>query len=210
MLVTELMRPAIEIQHSLSSLQLAGTTGQGADPSTIPWVPLATLGAAIIAALTAISAAVLQRRSARETAATSRKSAAAAKTSAESSQRSAKAAEAAVRLNAKTSEAAGLRADSEARSKRYQEAAGQLGSDKAAVRLAGVYAMAHLADDWPEQRQMCVDVLCAYLRMPPKAEDAQPDEQEEQVRETVVAVLRAHLQDPDAETSWSRLKLDPL
>jgi len=171
-------------------------------------VPFTTLGAALIAAVAALIAAVLQRRSARESAAASRESAAAAKTSAESSQRSAGAAEAAVRLSAKTSKAAGLRADSEARSKRYYDAADQLGNDKTAVRLAGVYAMARLADDWPEQRQMCVDVLCAYLLMPPTAEDAQPDGQEEQVRETVVAILRAHLQDPDAETSWSRLKLD--
>ena len=50
---------------------------------------------------------------------------------------------------------------------RFATAAGQLGSDKPpAVRLAGVYAMAGLADDWPENRQTCVDVLCAYLRMP--------------------------------------------
>ena len=26
--------------------------------------------------------------------------------------------------------------------------------------------MAVLADDWEENRQTCVDVLCAYLRMP--------------------------------------------
>jgi hypothetical protein len=49
---------------------------------------------------------------------------------------------------------------------RFTTAAGQLGDDKPAVRLAGVYAMAGLADDWPQQRQTCVDVLCAYLRMP--------------------------------------------
>ena len=48
---------------------------------------------------------------------------------------------------------------------RFAAAAGQLGSDKPpAVRLAGVYAMAGLADDWPENRQTCVDVLCGYLR----------------------------------------------
>src|SRR5690242_1423524 len=47
---------------------------------------------------------------------------------------------------------------------RFATAAGQLGSDKPpAVRLAGVYALAGLADDWPENRQTCVDVLCAYL-----------------------------------------------
>src|SRR5215475_13418560 len=50
---------------------------------------------------------------------------------------------------------------------RFATAAGQLGDDKRpAVRLAGVYAMAGLADDWPENRQTCVDILCAYLRLP--------------------------------------------
>src|SRR5579859_5410995 len=50
---------------------------------------------------------------------------------------------------------------------RFATAAGQLGGDKPpAVRLAGVYAMAGLADDWEKNRQTCVDVLCAYLRMP--------------------------------------------
>ena len=50
---------------------------------------------------------------------------------------------------------------------RFATAAGQLGGDKPpAVRLAGVYAMAGLADDWPENRQTCIDVLCGYLRMP--------------------------------------------
>jgi hypothetical protein len=50
---------------------------------------------------------------------------------------------------------------------RFATAAEQLGSDKpVAVRLAGVYAMAGLADDWKEDRQTCVDVQCGYLRMP--------------------------------------------
>src|SRR5689334_12571378 len=49
---------------------------------------------------------------------------------------------------------------------RFATAAEQLGSDKPAVRLTGVYAMAGLADDWEENRQTCVNVLCAYLRMP--------------------------------------------
>ena len=34
--------------------------------------------------------------------------------------------------------------------------------------------MAGLADDWPENRQTCVDVLCGYLRMP-----YEPDKGEE-------------------------------
>ncbi len=49
---------------------------------------------------------------------------------------------------------------------RFATAAEQLGSDKPAVRLAGVHAMAGLADDWEENRHTCIDVLCAYLRMP--------------------------------------------
>jgi hypothetical protein len=45
---------------------------------------------------------------------------------------------------------------------RFDTVAGQLGSEKPpAVRVAGVYAMAGLADDWQDHRQMCVDVLCA-------------------------------------------------
>jgi len=40
---------------------------------------------------------------------------------------------------------------------RYQDAAWQLGHDKPAVRLAGIYAMSRLADDWVEQRQACIE-----------------------------------------------------
>src|ERR1700751_5770519 len=50
---------------------------------------------------------------------------------------------------------------------RFATGTEQLGSDKPpAVRLAGVYAMAGLADDWPENQQTCIDGLCGYLRIP--------------------------------------------
>src|SRR5262249_22498413 len=49
---------------------------------------------------------------------------------------------------------------------RFTAIAAQLGDAQPAVRLAGVHAMAGLADDWQANRQTCVDVLCAYLRMP--------------------------------------------
>jgi hypothetical protein len=85
---------------------------------------------------------------------------------------------------------------------RFATAADRLGGDKpTAVRLAGVYAMAGLADDWPENRQTCVDVLCGYLRMP-----YEPDPGEDavelkildfrasrEVRHTVIRVITAHL-----------------
>jgi Pentapeptide repeats (9 copies) len=88
---------------------------------------------------------------------------------------------------------------------RFGEAAGQLGHDNAAVRLAGVYAMARLADDWPAQRQTCVDVLCAYLRMPYQpdpdpdapAADRQAFRSLREVRRTVISVITIHLQSSD-------------
>lgn len=49
---------------------------------------------------------------------------------------------------------------------RFGAAAAQLGSPYSAIRVAGVYALAGLADDWTEGRQTCIDVLCAYLRLP--------------------------------------------
>ncbi|MDO3685948.1 pentapeptide repeat-containing protein [Micromonospora sp. C28ISP2-4] len=48
----------------------------------------------------------------------------------------------------------------------YVAAAEQLGSDKAAVRLAGLYALERLGQDNPKLRQTVVEVWCAYLRMP--------------------------------------------
>lgn len=48
----------------------------------------------------------------------------------------------------------------------YTKAADQLGSDQAAVRLAGLYALERLAHSTLEHRQSIVDVICAYLRMP--------------------------------------------
>ena len=103
---------------------------------------------------------------------------------------------------------------------RFATAAGQLGDENPAVRLAGTYAMAGLADDWPERRQTCVDVLCAYLRMPYGSEpaiDAPESERQafraaKEVRHTVLRVIAAHLQ-PDsrrATTSqdWRGLNLD--
>ena len=99
---------------------------------------------------------------------------------------------------------------------RFATAAEQLGSDKpAAVRLAGVYAMAGLADDWPENRQTCVDVLCGYLRIPYEPDPGQDAPGPErlafrasrEVRHTVIRVITAHLK-VDAAVSWQGLHFD--
>jgi len=98
---------------------------------------------------------------------------------------------------------------------RFATAAGQLGSDKPAVRLAGVYAMAGLPDDWEDNRQTCVDVLCAYLRMPYEADPGNEAPRPEQlafraireVRHTVIRVITAHIQG-GAAVSWKGLDFD--
>ncbi|MGW6927516.1 pentapeptide repeat-containing protein [Streptomyces sp. NPDC054950] len=97
------------------------------------------------------------------------------------------------------------RADANQFADRYTTAAEQVGHDQAAVRLAGVYALARLADDWQEQRQVCIDVLCAYLRMPYQTDTDVPGykEGELEVRLTVIGLIRDHLRlDPGDPHSW--------
>ena len=85
----------------------------------------------------------------------------------------------------------------------------------AATSLAGVYTMAGLANDWKESRQACVDVLCAYLRMPYQPDPGQNAPEAErlavrasrEVRHTVIRVITAHLQDGPAK-SWRGLNFD--
>ena len=100
---------------------------------------------------------------------------------------------------------------------RFATAAEQLGSEKPAVRLAGVYAMGGLADDWRENRQTCVDVLCAYLRMPYEPDPGQdaPEPQrlafrgDREVRHTVIRVITAHLKKEKHDPkSWQGLDFD--
>ncbi|MEU0881059.1 pentapeptide repeat-containing protein [Lentzea sp. NPDC005914] len=73
----------------------------------------------------------------------------------------------------------------------YTKAADQLGSDKAPVRLAGMYALDRLANDNPQHRQVVIDLLCAYLRMPyPAADSTQGQKAEErEVRMTAQRLL---------------------
>ncbi|WP_435279740.1 pentapeptide repeat-containing protein [Streptomyces sp. 1222.5] len=100
---------------------------------------------------------------------------------------------------------------------RFSTAAELLGHNEAACRLAGVHAMAGLADDWTERRQTCIDVLCAYLRMPyplGPEEDTPADEDpngqaNREVRLTVIRTIRDHLLPATPpETTWSGYDLD--
>jgi uncharacterized protein YjbI with pentapeptide repeats len=98
---------------------------------------------------------------------------------------------------------------------RFTASAAQIGDQRHAIALAGVHAMAGLADDWPENRQTCVDVLCAYLRMPyepdPGKDSPAPEQlafqSSREVRHTVIRVVAAHLKE-GAAVSWQGLSFD--
>ncbi|MGY4100644.1 pentapeptide repeat-containing protein [Nocardia sp. R16R-3T] len=108
----------------------------------------------------------------------------------------------------------------------FGAAARQLGDTDAAVRIAGVYAMAGVADEFsaPSRRQQCIDVLCGYLQLPydpaegsnhlvSRAESAEQAgtkvervyqfrQNDRDVRRAIVRVIAQHLR-PSADISWS-------
>lgn len=71
-------------------------------------------------------------------------------------------------LSYKEEAASDARLDSKERriTELYASAAEQLASDKAPVRLAGLYALERLGNVSPDLRQTIVNLFCAYLRMP--------------------------------------------
>ncbi|MFD8920236.1 pentapeptide repeat-containing protein [Streptomyces sp. NPDC059569] len=87
---------------------------------------------------------------------------------------------------------------------RFTAAVSHLGDSSPAVRLGGVHALAGLADDAPsrELRQTCIDVLCAYLRLPYTVNSDAPNNDPaarheylalRQVRHTIIRLIRDHL-----------------
>lgn len=90
---------------------------------------------------------------------------------------------------------------------RYTLCAEQLGNDAPAVRLAGVYALGSLTDDWCRfrdwgEQMVCIDLLCAYLRMPrsspsstlesTQCSTAAVDSHEIEVRTAICGVILEH------------------
>jgi len=97
----------------------------------------------------------------------------------------------------------------------YAKAVDQLGSDKAPVRLGGLYALERLAQDNADRqlRQTVVNVICAYLRMPALAAEPDETQQEHEVRLTARRILEDHLrpgQNPDSplDTFWPDIDVD--
>jgi uncharacterized protein YjbI with pentapeptide repeats len=79
----------------------------------------------------------------------------------------------------------------------YGKAADQLGSDKAPVRLAGLYALERLAIENPAQRQTIVDLICAYLRM-----RGGVSVEESEVRQAATELLTKHLRAESSDAFW--------
>lgn len=95
---------------------------------------------------------------------------------------------------------------------RFTSSTGQLGNERAAVRIAGVYALTQLADDATDTglRQACIDVLCAYIRMPYETDQKSPlwREGEKEVRRSIMDLVRAHLLGSGSDDDWSGHSFD--
>ncbi|WP_330271892.1 pentapeptide repeat-containing protein [Lentzea sp. NBC_00516] len=84
---------------------------------------------------------------------------------------------------------------------RFKVAAELLSGEQAGLRIAGVSAMAGLADDWDAQRQMCVDALIDQLRL-------QEGDQGAEVANKIFRALRERLGTPREAGPWSALNFD--
>jgi len=108
----------------------------------------------------------------------------------------------------KLGEAAHGREEVKLFTERFGACVAQLGDESPAVRLGGVYALAHLADDWETGRQTCIEVLCAQLRMPYPAD--QPNDPEahatflafREVRYAIWRIIGDHLRPGATQRSW--------
>lgn len=99
---------------------------------------------------------------------------------------------------------------------RYTAAAKQLGDDNSAVREAGAYAIAALADDWlrygsliedrglaHSQTRACVNLLCSYLRANRHDDDNMDmgfSREESAVRSSIVGIIR------ERNAVWHRIE----
>lgn len=101
-------------------------------------------------------------------------------------------------------ELAEYREDTKAFADRFGKAVDQLGNAEFAVRVGGVYALAELADEWHDGRQTCIDVLCAYLRMPydPDPASSEYSGGNKEVRRAIIRLIRNHLRTGWTAVTW--------
>lgn len=90
---------------------------------------------------------------------------------------------------------------------RFVNAVGLLSDpDRPTTRQAGVYALAALADDWSafgrlDERQVCIDVLCGYLRSKWKRNSPNADA-ERSIRSAGFDVIGTHLRPEIDAPDW--------
>lgn len=104
-----------------------------------------------------------------------------------------------------------LRAQELALRERYITIAGQLADASHAIRLAAVYSLSSLADNWngfgnTAESQACIDLLKAYLRVPiedlPKP--TKEDQAERELRQIIVHTIATRRKLPiDDQRSWA-------
>ena len=92
--------------------------------------------------------------------------------------------------------------------KKLADAVQQLGSESPQVRIAGVYALAYVADTYGSEKygvdynKRAFEILCGYLRTPREEDSA--------VESTILEILTQHLRrdDNNQKSTWSNFKLD--
>jgi uncharacterized protein YjbI with pentapeptide repeats len=102
----------------------------------------------------------------------------------------------------------------------YSKSVEQLGSDKAAVRLGGLYALERLGQSIPALQENIGNLLCAYLRMPHLLPEELPSEpnrdqrdlhnqltQEQEVRQTALDILIRHNNPNQHGQHWHELRI---
>ncbi|MFK0073798.1 hypothetical protein [Arthrobacter woluwensis] len=87
-----------------------------------------------------------------------------------------------------------------------------LSSPDATMRTAGLYALAALAEDWfkvdqPDEAQVCVDVMCGYLRSPRVQTEEQDVINEKAVRRAGLRIIGTHLARGERD-GWKSLTYD--
>lgn len=95
---------------------------------------------------------------------------------------------------------------------RFTSVATQLSDEKSSIRQAGAYSLAALSNDWDRygketgdtllgnaEHQVCIDILCAYLRNSGRIQEIG----EQEVRQTIVELIRKFTLIGDREhLSW--------
>ncbi len=165
------------------------------------------LATGILAAIAIIYTAS-NARSARDTAKAAISSSEASHRAAEASERTTQAAFDSAKASQKTARAAIRTAAATERglvTSRFTAAVEQLGNTNPAIQLGGVHALVGIADDEPTMRQTCIDVLCAYLRLPydpdpgkdGDLQDRKAFQFQREVRHTILRLIGNHLRLPD-------------